>query len=156
MRFCLSQSSSDGVSLCDAEKVAGLIGEVSAASNEQAQGIDQVNIAVAEMDKVVQRNAANAEESASAAEELSSQAQELNGMVAHLRSIVSGSSGVDEGRSYAPVAHARHKPAAHTGNTARTAHKPRLAAHQPAAGKKKNAAKPEEVIPLDDADFSDF
>ena len=60
-----------------AAKISTLITEISAASKEQAQGIEQVNIGVAEMDKVVQQNAANAEESASAAEELSSHAAEM-------------------------------------------------------------------------------
>jgi len=63
-------------------KVGELVAEISAASNEQAQGIGQVNTAVAEMDKVVQQNAANAEETSSASEEMSAQAQELNAMVA--------------------------------------------------------------------------
>jgi methyl-accepting chemotaxis protein len=63
-------------------KVDALIGEIAAASQEQSQGIDQVNTAVAQMDKVTQQNAANSEESASAAEELSSQAEELQSMVA--------------------------------------------------------------------------
>ena len=73
-------------------KSTTLVAESAAASREQAQGIDQVNTAVAEMDKVVQQNASNAEESASASEELSSQAQELNAMVAQLIGIVSGGS----------------------------------------------------------------
>jgi len=64
-----------------AKKVNDLISEIAAASQEQSQGIEQVNTAVAQMDKVTQQNAANAEESASAAEELSSQAEELQGMV---------------------------------------------------------------------------
>jgi len=62
-------------------KVAELVSEINAASNEQAQGIEQVNKAVGEMDKVTQQNAANAEESASASEEMSAQAQELNSMI---------------------------------------------------------------------------
>ncbi len=66
-------------------KVDGLIAEIAAASNEQSQGIDQVNTAVAQMDKVTQQNAANSEESASAAEELSSQAEELQSMVTQFR-----------------------------------------------------------------------
>ena len=74
------------------EKVTQLIGEVSAASSEQAQGIDQQNKAVAEMDKLTQSNAANAEESASASEELSAQAKELTEMVALLVSVVGGGS----------------------------------------------------------------
>lgn len=43
-------------------KVGELVGEIAAASTEQAQGIEQINKAVAEMDKVIQQNAANAEE----------------------------------------------------------------------------------------------
>ena len=73
-------------------KVATLIAEIAVASKEQSQGIEQVSTAVSEMDKVVQQNAANAEESASAAEELSSQAEEVNGMVEELNAIVTGSS----------------------------------------------------------------
>ncbi len=46
-------------------KAEKLIGEISAASKEQAQGIEQINIAVVEMDKVTQQNAAGAEELAS-------------------------------------------------------------------------------------------
>jgi len=64
-----------------AKKVNDLIAEIAAASGEQSQGIDQVNTAVAQMDKVTQQNAANSEESASAAEEMSSQAEELQSMI---------------------------------------------------------------------------
>ena len=76
----------------NAGKVATLIAEIAAASKEQSQGIGQVTTAVSEMDKIVQQNAANAEESASAAEQLSSQAEEVNRMVADLNAIVSGTS----------------------------------------------------------------
>ncbi len=73
-------------------KVATLISEIASASKEQAQGIEQVNTGVAEMDKVVQQNAANAEESASASEQLSSQAVELNTIVNELLGMVGGAS----------------------------------------------------------------
>ena len=43
-------------------KVVELMGEIAAASQEQSQGIDQVNKAMAEMNQVTQQNAANAEE----------------------------------------------------------------------------------------------
>jgi len=43
-----------------AKKVGEIVSEIAAASNEQAEGIEQVNKAVIEMDKVVQQNAANA------------------------------------------------------------------------------------------------
>ena len=51
-----------------AGKVGGLVSEIAAASQEQAQGIDQVNKAMVQMDQVTQGVAANAEESASASE----------------------------------------------------------------------------------------
>ncbi|MCP4691221.1 MAG: chemotaxis protein, partial [Desulfobacterales bacterium] len=45
-----------------ADKVGKLLGDMAMASHEQARGIDQVNRAVGEMDKVVQQNAASAQE----------------------------------------------------------------------------------------------
>jgi methyl-accepting chemotaxis protein len=72
-----------------ATKVNSLVGEIAAASREQAQGIDQVNTAVSQMDQVTQSNAASAEESASAAEELSSQSVQLGEIVAELVALVS-------------------------------------------------------------------
>ena len=69
-------------------KVNGLIGEIAAASKEQAQGIDQVNTSIAQMDHVTQSNAASAEESAAASEELSSQAVQLSDLVEELRTMV--------------------------------------------------------------------
>ncbi|HOJ51770.1 MAG TPA: methyl-accepting chemotaxis protein [Syntrophales bacterium] len=75
-----------------AAKVAELVGEISAASREQAQGIEQISKAVAEMDKVVQENAASAEESASAAEEMSSQAAMLKEVVGELLAVIGGMS----------------------------------------------------------------
>jgi len=74
-------------------KVNDLVGEIAAASNEQSQGIDQINTAVGQMDQITQSNAANAEESASASEELSAQAEQLSGMVDQLQNLVGGSSG---------------------------------------------------------------
>ncbi|OHB53340.1 MAG: hypothetical protein A2Y07_10685 [Planctomycetes bacterium GWF2_50_10] len=71
-----------------ASKTADLIGEIAASSQEQAKGIDQVNVAVAQMDKITQSNAANAEESASASEELSAQAATMNQIVADLVALV--------------------------------------------------------------------
>ena len=74
-------------------KTTELVSEIAAASQEQAQGIDQVNTAVAQMDKVTQQNAANAEESASASEELSAQAESMNEIVGQLVTLVGGSGG---------------------------------------------------------------
>jgi len=74
-----------------AVKVGELVAEIAAASNEQSQGIGQVNIAVTEMDKVVQQNAANAEESASASEEMNAQAEQMKLFVGDLVVLVGGS-----------------------------------------------------------------
>ncbi|MFP8488675.1 methyl-accepting chemotaxis protein [Gracilimonas sp. Q87] len=68
--------------------VSTLVVEISAASKEQADGIQQMNSVMSEMDNVVQGNASASEESASAAEELSSQAKELDGIVTELMGLV--------------------------------------------------------------------
>jgi len=73
-----------------ARQVDEMAGEVAAASQEQSQGISQVNIAVTQMDKVTQSNAANAEESAAAAEELTAQAESLKEAVSDLLRLVDG------------------------------------------------------------------
>jgi methyl-accepting chemotaxis protein len=62
-------------------KVTDLVGDIAAASNEQAQGISQVNQGLTQIDEGVQQNTATAEESAAAAEELSSQAAHLQAML---------------------------------------------------------------------------
>ena len=71
-------------------KVGSLVGEIAAASSEQAQGIEQVNIAVTEMDKITQQTASNAEESASASEVMNAQAEQMKELVLEIISIVSG------------------------------------------------------------------
>jgi len=84
-------------------KSGELVDEITAASNEQAQGIEQVNKAVGEMDKVVQRNAANAEESASASEEMNAQAERMKEFVMELQGLVGGSSVNDSLESSRPT-----------------------------------------------------
>ncbi|MCF8038765.1 MAG: methyl-accepting chemotaxis protein [Desulfohalobiaceae bacterium] len=71
-------------------KVGEIVDEIAAASQEQSQGIDQINTAVAEMDKVVQQNAADSEEAASASAKLSSQAEDLETMVNDLMGLIGG------------------------------------------------------------------
>jgi methyl-accepting chemotaxis protein len=71
-----------------AHQVDELAAEVASASREQTQGITQINIAVGQMDKVTQSNAANAEESAAAAEELNAQASVMKESVTELLHLV--------------------------------------------------------------------
>ena len=66
-------------------KVSDLVAEIAAASNEQAEGISQVNIGLGQIDQVTQQNTANAEESAASAEELSSQAAHLRQMLTRFK-----------------------------------------------------------------------
>ena len=73
-----------------ARQVDELAAEVAGASREQTQGITQINIAVGQMDKVTQSNAANAEESAAAAEELNAQAAVMKESVGDLLQLVGG------------------------------------------------------------------
>ena len=56
--------------------------EIATASDQQDEGIGQVNKAVEQMNLLTQQNAANAEESASAAQQMSSQSEEMRSMVA--------------------------------------------------------------------------
>ncbi len=134
------------------KKVGELVGEISAASSEQAEGIEQVNKAVVEMDKVVQQNAANAEESASASEEMNAQAEQMKVSVGELMALVGGS-GNGNGRTVAgstkSIRHQTHNPvAAYPTPAQKTGSKQLLV----------NGAKevsPEQVIPMED-DFKDF
>jgi methyl-accepting chemotaxis protein len=64
------------------KRVTDIMGEISAASNEQSQGVAQVDEAITQMDQATQQNAALVEEMAAAASSLKSQAQELVGTVA--------------------------------------------------------------------------
>jgi methyl-accepting chemotaxis protein-1 (serine sensor receptor) len=63
-------------------RVTDIMGEIASASDEQSRGIDQVGLAVNEMDRVTQQNAALVEESATAAAALEDQASRLKQSVA--------------------------------------------------------------------------
>ena len=60
------------------KRVTDIMGEISAASEEQSNGIDQVNRAVSQMDEVTQQNAALVEQAAAAAGSLEEQAGQLS------------------------------------------------------------------------------
>jgi methyl-accepting chemotaxis protein len=58
-------------------RVTDIMGEITAASREQSEGIEQVNQAINQMDQVTQQNAALVEEAAAAATSLQEQAAGL-------------------------------------------------------------------------------
>ncbi len=133
-----------------AAKVNELVAGIAAASTQQAQGIEQVNIAVADMDKVVQQVAANGEESASASEEMTAQADQMKDFVTGLIHLVGGrvsqfenrmntTGGRDKAARSVPVIPSR-----------RASAKNRTPGH---AG----GIKPNKLIPFDEEDdFKDF
>jgi methyl-accepting chemotaxis protein len=145
-----------------AARMGELVGEISAASGEQAQGIEQIRKAVTEMENVVQRNAGNAEESASASEEMSAQAGQMKRFVAELVTMVGGANG----HSTIGGATALRKKAV----SKKVAKLPKMIAayerkangrHKAGNGKApvphcKHSSTPEQVIPFDDAEVSDF
>ena len=66
-------------------RVTDIMGEIASASDEQSRGIDQVGLAVSEMDRVTQQNASLVEESAAAAAALEEQASRLTQAVTVFR-----------------------------------------------------------------------
>ncbi len=66
-------------------KVTDLVAEIAAASNEQAEGISQINQGLGQIDSAVQQSTATAEESAASAEELSSQSAHLKHMLSRFK-----------------------------------------------------------------------
>jgi len=67
------------------QRVADIVGEISAAAAEQSGGIGQVNVAVSDLDHMTQQNAALVEQSAAAAESLSEQVGRLTQVLGGFR-----------------------------------------------------------------------
>jgi uncharacterized phage infection (PIP) family protein YhgE len=116
-------------------RVTDIMGEISAASNEQAMGVAQVGQAVSQMDQATQQNAALVEEMAAAASSLKSQAEDLVGTVAVFK--LSGNDGGHH--STAPRPTAVRSPAAtakaYKGQEQRRIAAPARPAHRPAPAK---------------------
>ena len=128
-----------------ASKVGELVGEIAAASQEQAQGIEQVNKAVTEMDKVTQQTAANAEESASASGQMNDQAAQMKAVVGELVALVGGDKGKGNSNEYHEAGETAmmNTPPPRRMRGERVVHK----------GGEKGS---EEVIPMDEGEFGEF
>jgi methyl-accepting chemotaxis protein len=85
------------------KKLAEITAEIAAASQQQATGIDEVNKAVAHMDRVIQADAARTEELSATAQSLATQGKELTELVARFN--------IEGGRGAAPPASAKGMPA---------------------------------------------
>ena len=84
------------------KRVTDIIAEITAASQEQAQGIDQVNKAIMQMDETTQQNAALVEETTSASQSMKDQAKELMSQMDVF--VVNSSGGHTSARNAAPAA----------------------------------------------------
>ncbi|WP_017773535.1 methyl-accepting chemotaxis protein [Paraburkholderia kururiensis] len=116
-------------------RVTDIMGEIAAASTEQSRGIEQVNVAITQMDEVTQQNAALVEEAAAASRSLEDQGHQLTEAVSFFRL------GSNEEARYGRPALAPAAPAA----TAATARKPaakRSAADRPAVSSRTPVAAP--------------
>ncbi len=122
-------------------KVGQLIDEVTSASEEQTRGIDQINVAVADLGKATQANSANSEEAAAASEELSAQAEQMRNIVGTLTRIVNGADDMDVAAATGSI-----RPTNINNNVSR----PKATVKKKSNARKVNTANPDQVIPLDD------
>ena len=76
-RLVAEAGSTIGEVVTNAQRVADIIGEITAASGEQSSGVGQVNTAINHLDQMTQQNAALVEQSSAAAQSLQEQAQRL-------------------------------------------------------------------------------
>ena len=118
--FASSQQVANGVALVDdagrsldrimtrIAEISTLVGAIAASAKQQAAGLQQVNIAVSEMDNVTQQNAAMAEESSAAARGLASEADELAHHVARFR--LDDAMHLAGPVSFGPAVHRLHMP----------------------------------------------
>ena len=134
-----------------AKKVTELVGEIAAASGEQAQGIDQINKSVAGMDKVTQQTAANAEKSAYVSKEMNDQAAQMKAVISELVKVVGGSA---NGKgSQLPSARKFEKG---VGKAISSAVPAKRGGRKEAASKLVSEVDPEQIIPMQERNFRDF
>jgi methyl-accepting chemotaxis protein len=145
-----------------ARQVNELATEVASASREQTEGIKQINLAISQMDRITQSNAASAEEGAGAAEELNAQAQAIKTSLQALLALVGGSTQSRAHSATKPTTHAPapahpHSPAAGKGARIDRS-KPHLSpasAEQPVRPQGRQSLGKRSEIPLETA-FRDF
>ncbi|HPI92621.1 MAG TPA: methyl-accepting chemotaxis protein [Deltaproteobacteria bacterium] len=95
----------------DIQKTAQLVQEITAASNEQNTGAEQINTAIQQLNSVVQQNASAAEELSSTSEELSSQAVQLQDTIAFFKIDNAGTRRTSSPAQAAKKVHVIQKPA---------------------------------------------
>ena len=117
-------------------KTSNLIAEISISSKEQSEGMNQIAIAMGEIDQVTQQNAATSEEAAAAAEELNAQAVSMKETVGIIANMV--------GESTTQIVQTSHRKHYH---------------HTPSKVQKTKQVQrnnPNDVFPLDEEDLKEF
>ena len=156
------------------QRVADMMGEITAAAAEQSAGVTEVNQAVGQLDQMTQQNAALVEESAAAAQSLREQAEQLTQVVAAFRT-EGGQAAAPAPRPAAAPSPMRAAPSptrAMPAPAARAQATPRLAGGAPKAAALKPtlkpapkampapppriAAAPKPAAPADDGDWESF
>lgn len=120
-----------------ATKVSDLLDEISVATNEQAQGVEQINKAVSQMEAALHTNAQTADESAAASRALQEQAINVRDIVGSLIVLVDGADA------------ARNQSRAMIANTPKTVVK-KASVPKSLPKISKTTPSPESIIPLDD------
>jgi methyl-accepting chemotaxis protein len=123
-------------------KASDIVGEIATSSNEQAQGIAQINQGLNQIDIVTQTNTASAEQSASAAEELSGQANQLRLMISRFK-INNSESEIDMMYSQHPTINHRMM-------------NPTPSKKLPSASFESIKSRPEDIISLDEDDYGKY
>ncbi len=131
-----------GLIVTSIRQVADIMGEITAATQEQSHGIEEVNQAITQMDEMTQQNAALVEQAAAAAESMQQQSQKLAEAVSifKLDGDAAGAYGQARVRNDAPALARQPAPALNIPSAARSA-KPRAALAKPAVTVAAPAAK---------------
>jgi methyl-accepting chemotaxis protein len=147
--------------MASSTKIGQLVDEIATASQEQAQGISQINRAVAEMDKVIQQAAYNAESSVNASETMNSQVNQLSGHIEELLAVFGGNISASKQSKNSPAAKIVSKPvdkkiASDRKMIPAPAQEKNAMKKETAAFVRTKAVRPEQVIPFGKEEFKDF
>ncbi|MCP4351050.1 MAG: hypothetical protein GY795_36755 [Desulfobacterales bacterium] len=137
-------------------KIGELIAEIASTSNEQARDIEQVNRAVAEMDKITRQNASNAEKSASSSEQMNDQVEQMKGFVEEMIGLFGGGTGMQKAYSRSDYKKSYAAPSKTWDLKKPQAYAPVKAENRNMAPYREKEVRPEQIIPMDDDDFEDF
>jgi len=134
------------------KKTSDLIGEIAISAKEQAEGMNQIAIAMGSVDQITQQNASASEETAAAAEELNAQAISMLDSVAEMAALA----GFDMGRENRSVPKSVKKLSAPSLSTPKRLvsmpSKKSKPMHSSVTSKRTN----EDVFPLDESDLKEF